>query len=110
MAGSEVVAYAADLRAQLASLGVAVPELDALDTADGVLTQDTWDRAVHRWESARDEIADHLAAVLLGALADVPGLAELVADVGSLQREGVHGSADIGPVHLEVSSATLVVQ
>jgi hypothetical protein len=121
MAGSEVVEYAADLRAHLAALGVAVPELDelvaaaqelkeALDAADGVLTPDTWDRTVRRWEGARDAIADHLAAVLLGALADVPGLAELVADVGSLQREGVHGSADIGPVHLEVSSGTLVVQ
>jgi hypothetical protein len=48
MAGSEVVAYATDLRAHLASLGVATPELDelvaagqglknALDTADGDL-------------------------------------------------------------------------
>ena len=121
MAGSEVLAYAAELRADLAGLGVSVAELDelvaaaqalalALDAPDQTLTQLAWDEVRSRWEQARDAVAAHLAAVLLGALADVPGLAELAADVQSVQREGIHGSLDLGPVHLEVDSATLVVQ
>ena len=57
------------------------------------------DEARARWEAARAAVADHLADVLLGALSDIPGLAELVADGQALQREGVHGSLDVGPVH-----------
>jgi hypothetical protein len=121
VAGSQVVAYAADLRAHLASLGVSVSELDelvnaaqvlatALDSADETFDEAAWAAKRTAWENARDAIAVHLAQALVGALAGIPGLAELVGNLGALQREGVHGSLDVGPVHLEVSSATLVVQ
>src|SRR5213079_789053 len=35
---------------------------------------------------------------------------DLASDVGRIGREGIHGGFDLGPVHLEVSSALLVVQ
>ena len=121
MAGSQVKTYAAGLRSELAALGVDVAPLDelvgaaqaladAIDAADGTLSQLDWNAIATRWQTARDAIAEHLAEVLLGVLADVPGLAELVADADKLATEGVHGSLDLGPVHLEISSATLVVQ
>ena len=121
MAGGQVTAYAAELRTQLAKLGVDVALLDeligaaqaladAVDAPDGTLEQATWSQIANRWQLARDAIAAHLADVLLGALAAVPGLADLVADADKLATEGVHGSLDLGPVHLEVSSATLVIQ
>ena len=121
MAGGQVRSYAAELRIQLAAVGVDVAPLeelaaaasalaDAIDAADGTLTQAQWNTVAARWNAARDAIATHLADALLGVLADVPGLAELVADMNKLATEGVHGSVDLGPVHLEVASATLVVQ
>jgi hypothetical protein len=121
MAGSEIRSYAAELRNQLASVGVAGPELDelvaaagaladAVDAADGTVSQAQRDAIVARWSAARSAIAAHLADALLGVLASVPGLAELVADTNRLATEGVHGSVDLGPVHLDVASATLVVQ
>lgn len=121
MAGNEVVSYAAELRALLASAGAPVPELDelvtagqalavALDSAPNTLTQAAFDTARTRWENARDAITDHLVTALLGVLGDIPGLADLVADLGAVQREGIHGKLDLGPVELEISSATLVVQ
>ena len=121
MAGNLVVQYAAELRGYLADLGVDAAPLDdlvtaaqavadALDTADGALQKPAWDAAAAAWDQARHDIEGYLADVLLGALADVPGLAELAADAGKLSTEGIHGSLDLGPVHLEVASATLVVQ
>jgi hypothetical protein len=120
-AGDQVVSYAADLRADLASAGVAVPELDelvaaaqslatAVDSAPGALTQAAWEEARTRWEAAREAISGRLVAVLLGVLAEVPLLADLANDLGAVQREGIHRSLDLGPVHLEISSATLVLQ
>lgn len=121
MAGSEVTAYAAELRSQLAGLGVDVAPLDeliaagqalanAIDAAPEALSEAAWAQIAQRWEHARDAIAQHLADVLLGALADVPGLAELADDLGSVARTGIHGEIDVGPVHLSVASSTLVVQ
>jgi Family of unknown function (DUF6603) len=121
MAGSQVNSYAAELRTKLAMLGVDPAPLnelvaaaqalgDAVDAADQTLSQANWDAAAARWAAARDAIAVHLAEVLLGTLANVPGLADLAADTDKLATEGVHGSLDLGPVQLEVSSATLVIQ
>jgi hypothetical protein len=121
MAGSQVRSYAVELRADLASLGVDPAPLgelvaaaealaDAVDAADQTLHQADWDAIAARWQAARDAIADHLADVLLGVLSKVPGLADLAADHEKLATEGIHGSLDLGPVHLEVSSATLVLQ
>jgi hypothetical protein len=109
------------LRADLAGRGVAAPPLDelvaaaqalatALDQPPGQLTPAGWAAASDRWVAAREAVAGQLAGVLLGVLAEVPGLAELVADTGALQREGVHGEVDLGPVHFRISSMTLVVQ
>jgi hypothetical protein len=121
MAGNQVTSYAAVLRADLAGRGVAAPPLDelvaaaqafatALDQPPGQLTPAGWAAASDRWVAAREAVAGQLAGVLLGVLAEVPGLAELVADTGALQREGVHGEVDLGPVHFRISSMTLVVQ
>src|SRR6478609_2710320 len=107
MAGGQVRSYAAELRIQLAAVGVDVAPLDelaaaasaladAIDAADGTLTQAQWNTVAARWNAARDAIATHLADALLGVLADVPGLAELVADMNKLATEGVHGSVDLG--------------
>ncbi|KGN39773.1 hypothetical protein N801_19035 [Knoellia aerolata DSM 18566] len=46
---------------------------------------------------------------LLGALAEVPVLAQLGADAESVGRQGIHGSVALGPVGLSVASATLVI-
>src|SRR5262245_61488506 len=122
MAGTQVTAYANELRDELALVGgVGAPQLqelvdaagalkDALDAPPGVLTADAWKDARERWANALAAVSDHLAGVLLGLLADVPGLASIIADATKLAREGVHGDVDLGPVHLSVSSATLVVQ
>ena len=118
MAGSQVVEYAAQLTRELGGLGVdplALTKLtnaaqalaDALDTPPD---QAGWDIAFGTWNRTLTAISDHLAEALLGVLADVPGLAELTGDRAALQREGVHGCLDLGPVHLEVVSATLVIQ
>ncbi|MGI8867337.1 MAG: DUF6603 domain-containing protein [Mycobacteriales bacterium] len=119
MAESLVVRYAADLRGFLADLGVDTAPLDRLVVAaqgiaqaiaDPPVSRAEWDAVAAQWAQARSDIEDHLADVLLGALAEVPGLAELAADAGKLSTEGIHGSVDLGPVHLQVSSATLVIQ
>ena len=107
MAGTEVTAYAAGLRDQLADLGVDVAPLDELiaagqalattiDVAPDTLSEAAWTQIAQRWEQARDAISQHLAEVLLGALADLPGLAQLAADAGSVSRSGIHGEVDIG--------------
>jgi hypothetical protein len=121
MAGSEIAHYATELRGHLAALGVATPALDelvdaaqalatAVDSAPETLTQQAWQEVSRRWVEARGAIEGYLADILLGALADVPGLEELAADATALSHEGIHGEADVGPVHLSVSSSTLVIQ
>jgi hypothetical protein len=120
MPGNEVTKYVDALTGYLPA-GVVPAELnelieagqqlaDALDTDPGDLAEDVWTEAEARWTAARDALAKYLAKALLGVLTDIPGVSELIADVGKLQREGVHGSLDVGPVHLEISSATLVLQ
>lgn len=121
MSGSDVTRYVTDLRAQLADAGAGSPELDqlvaaaqalatALDQPPGTLTSAAWQQAVQRWEQARAAVGRFLLDVLLGALADVPSIAQLAADAAALAREGVHGAVELGPVRLSVASATLVVQ
>ena len=121
MAGSEVRSFAAELRARLAEVGVPAGPLDqlvqaadilatALDQPDEQLTPLAWTAAKNGWINARNAIAGDLAEALLGVLAGIPGLAQLTVDLGALQTEGVHGAFDLGPVHLEVASTTLVLQ
>lgn len=94
----------------LAALVAAAEELDAV--LDGPAPPDPgdWADAVAGWRSARSAVQARLPQALLGSLADVPGLSELVADVDNLWSHGVRGEVDIGPVHLSVAGATLVVQ
>ena len=119
MAGTEVTAYANQLRSALdvpgadpklvADLAALVTAAQALDTAlagnpPGVAAATT------AWNDARTAIEDHLAGFLLGVLARVPELAKLASDLSDIAANGIHGSLDLGPVHLSISSSTLVVQ
>src|SRR5262249_37604158 len=118
---SEITKYAADLRGLLAGVGANPTELAALTTAatnlaalagsaPGTLTEAAWKTAQDQWEAARDAFGTKLAEALLGPLAALPGLAELASDVGKLGTEGIQGGIDLGPVHLEVGSALLVIE
>jgi hypothetical protein len=121
VAGSEITAYAVELRDWLASAGAGVGALNGLTAAaadlaelagraPGGLTEAEWVAAKNTWDTARDSFGSTLSRALLGPLADIPGLADLASDVGRIGREGIHGAIDLGPVHLEISSALLVVQ
>ncbi len=120
MAGNDVTKYVNALKgwlpddvvpAELTTLVNAGQTLAAaLDTLPGDLQAQAWADAEQAWNDARNAIAKYLAKALLGVLTDIPGASDLIGDVGKLQREGVHGALDVGPVHLEVSSATLVLQ
>ena len=121
MSGNEISSYAATLRGYLAEVGADNADLSALTAAAQILSDladsvggppdaAAWQAAVDDWNAARDAFGPKLAAALLGPIAVVPGLAELTSDLSSLATEGVHGSADLGPIHLEVASATLVIQ
>jgi hypothetical protein len=121
VAGSEITAYAADLRGWLAGAGASVAALDDLTTAaadlarlaasaPGAVTGEVWNAAKALWDAKRDAFGSTLTRALLGPLADIPGLADLASDIGHIGREGIHGGLDLGPVHLEISSALLVVQ
>ena len=121
MAGIEITSYAATLRSQLAGVGAANPDLDRLtaaaqalaDLADGVAgppTAAAWQAALNDWNTARDGFGTQLPAALLGPLAGIPGLAELASNLGKLATEGIRGDAELGPIRLEVASATLVIQ
>ncbi len=118
---SEITKYAAELRglltgvgasaAELVDLTLAASNLDARSSSlPGKLTENEWQTAKEQWEAARDAFGPKLAEALLGPLAGVPGLAGLASDVGKLGREGIHGGVDLGPIHLEVGSALLVIQ
>ncbi|WP_412544410.1 DUF6603 domain-containing protein [Longispora sp. K20-0274] len=120
MSGDLVTTYAAELRARLAALpGADLARLTALVDAATALraaidsaapTKAAIDAAAQQWATARAAIANDLPKVLLGPLSAVPGLAELAANLGDVARTGIHGSAQVGPVRLDVASATLVVQ
>ena len=121
MAASEITKYAAELGGLLAGVGANAAELGGLTTAatnlaalagraPGALTQAEWQTANDDWVAARDALGTKLAEALLGPLAGVPGLAELASDVAKLGGEGIHGGIDLGPVHLEVGSALLVIE
>ncbi|SEF01887.1 hypothetical protein SAMN05519104_7799 [Rhizobiales bacterium GAS188] len=121
MSGNEIATYAATLRGYLVGAGAGNAELSALtaaaqaladlaDSLPGPPTAAAWQTAVDRWNAARDGFGPKLGAALLGPLAAVPGLSELTSDLGKLATEGIHGGADLGPIHLEVASATLVIQ
>jgi hypothetical protein len=119
MAGTEISAYATELAGILKGVGATVPEVTALTTAAHDLEtlynspspdKLAWNAAVDAWKSARQSIEKYLAKALLGVLADIPGIKELAQDAASLATSGINGSADLGPVHLEVASATLYIQ
>jgi len=121
VAGNLVKAYATALRDQLAAAGVDAGRLTSLVTAadgvqaildqpDGAVDEAAWSSARTAWENARAAIAKDLPAALLGPLAAVPGLAGLAANLSDVERSGVHGALQLGPVGLDVASATLVVQ
>ncbi len=121
MAGSEITAYAADLRGWLAGAGASVAALNDLTTAaadlarlaasaPGAVTEAVWKAAKAEWDAKRDAFGSILTRALMGPLADIPGLADLASDIRRIGQEGIHGGLDLGPVHLEISSALLVVQ
>ena len=96
---------------ELGNLTTAASNLAALaGRAPGTLTKAEWQSAQDEWETARNAFGKTLAEALLGPLAGVPGLEELASDVGKLGTEGIHGGIDLGPVHLEVGSALLVIE
>ena len=118
MAAGEVTSYAvrlrdalsagadAQLQSELTQLVAAAQSLEAALAGDPLAVAG----AQAAWESARNQIAGHLADFLLGVLAEVPGLAGLADDLGDIATSGIHGEVDLGPVHLSVASSTLVVQ
>jgi hypothetical protein len=121
MAGSEVTTYANELRLGLAALGVGAEPLNQLvDAAQGIadayarppatMPVAEWNEVKDAWEAARDTVSQFLTKVLLGALADVPALAELAGDAGAIARSGINGAVTVGPVRLSVASSTLVIQ
>jgi hypothetical protein len=120
VAGSEITAYAVELRGWLAGAGAGVPALNdltakaatlaGLAAGPGAVPRATWLAAKNDWDAARNAFGSTLTRALLGPLADIPGLADLVSDIGRVGEEGIHGGLDLGPVHLEISSALLVVQ
>jgi hypothetical protein len=121
VAANEITSFAAELGELLSIAGAEIAALSDLtsaasnlqtlaNSAPGALSEAAWQTAKSEWDAARDAFGATLANALLGPLAAVPGLAELAADVGKLGSEGVHGAIELGPVHLEVGSALLVVQ
>lgn len=121
MAASEITEYAAELRALLAGVGGNATALVTLTMAASnlatlagrepeTLTEAEWTAAQQQWDTARDAFGTKLAEALLGPLTALPGLAELASDVSKIGREGIRGGIDLGPVHLEVDSALLIIQ
>jgi len=121
LAGSEITAYAVELRGWLAGAGASVAALNDLTTAaanlaalaaspPGAVTEAAWQAAKDQWDATRDAFGSTLTRALLGPLADIPGLADVASDIGRIGQEGIHGGLDLGPVHLEINSALLVVQ
>lgn len=119
MAG-EITAYANELRGLLNGVGANITELNALtsaatsldtlaSSAPATVTPEAWHTAKDNWDRALAACGDKLADALLGPLADMPGIAELVSDPGKLAAEGIHGGVDLGPVRLDVGSSVLVI-
>jgi hypothetical protein len=121
VAASEITEYAAELRGLLAGVGgnatalvtltMAASNLATLaGRAPGMLTEAEWKAAQQEWETARDAFGTKLAEALLGPLTTLPGLAELASDAGKISSEGIRGGIDLGPIHLEVDSALLIIE
>ncbi len=122
MSGSEIKRYAQELRQNLSDAGVNdIAALNALvakaanlallaDSSPEAIDRAQWDAARAEWENARNAFGTKLIDALLGPLAKIPGLAELAANLGQLQTQGISGGVDLGPVHLEVASSVLVIQ
>jgi hypothetical protein len=96
----------AELQADLATLVATAQEFDGVLAGGAGSIADLQ----ARWAAARDKIAGELTGFLLGVLAEIPGLADLAAELGDLGTSGIHGDIDLGPVHLSIASSTLVVQ
>jgi hypothetical protein len=122
VASSQITEYAALISATLArALGPAAPtsklnelasaanELALLIDAATVSASD-WQTAINRWETARSQLMSELKAFLVDGLPDLPGLDDLLREVGWDSPDGLHGDLDIGPVHLAFASSSLVIQ
>jgi hypothetical protein len=120
VSGREITAYAATLSGYLADVGAEAAGLAALvaaaknlaDLADslaGPPEAALWQQRLDEWQAARDAFETKLADALLGPLAAIPGLADLTSDLNKLATEGIHGGTDLGPIHLEIASPTLVI-
>jgi hypothetical protein len=97
--------------AELASLTTAAVNLSTLAaSAPGTLTETAWKTAQSEWESVRDSFGTKLTEALLGPLASLPAVAALASEVSQIGAEGIHGGIDLGPVHLEIASALLIIQ
>jgi hypothetical protein len=114
-----VTEYAAEVRDALAGPGADPGIVDSLNQLvlaaqdlDSALAGDPAAVAAAQavWINRLKAIQAQLPGFLLGILAEVPGLASLAADLDDIVAAGVHGEFDMGPVHLAVASATLVVQ
>ena len=121
MAANEITEYADDLRVLLDSVGGNATALVTLASrasdlallaglAAGDLEEAKWKDAKTNWDKARDVFGTKLAEALLGPLIVLPGLAELAAEVGKIGSEGIHGGIDLGPIHVDVASALLIIQ
>ena len=121
MSASELVSYTAWLLERLAVLGAPAAELDALaaasatlatlaDSSPNTVTEVEWRAAVTQWEAARSRVLPLLARAILGPLAEVPLLAGALGDAAPLATSGLSADADLGPVHLVVSSSVLYLQ
>ena len=118
IAADPVTSYAVEIRSSLAGSGADVALVDALNNL--VAAAQALDAALasgvniaataSAWQDRLKDIEQHLPEYLLGFLAQVPVLASLVDSLSDIVNEGVHGEFDLGPVHLAVSSSTLVVQ
>src|SRR4051794_35451367 len=104
--------YAASVaRAFGAALPGVAERLAAADGLDaGAATVAEWQQKVQAWNVARDRLRDRLAQFLLGGLPELPGLGALAEDVDWSDAEGLQGTADIGPLHLQFASSALVIE
>jgi hypothetical protein len=111
MAG-EVRRFAGQVQAALGPAAPGIAELlaaaDALDA--GAQTAAEWQQKVVAWTTARDRLGDLVVTYLLDGIPELPGLRDLADDVGWDDPEGLRGSVEIGPLKLEFSSTSLVIE
>jgi hypothetical protein len=120
VSAGEIKKYASELSALLSGVSVGDAQLNALtaaaddldqlaSSAPGIVTHTDWNNAKEAWDTALAAFGAKLGDALLGPLAAMPGLADLVADPAKLITEGIQGGVDLGPVRLDVGSSVLVI-